>query len=100
MVAYKMSSKQDFGSFDESNGAWNCLRDDLKDWEKVHPTSLFISPKKFKSLPFYECCTKQSFSDAYFLLLEKRCKLSMAFFKFPYEAFSQKKFSNFNNSGL
>ena len=82
-----MRPKQDFGNVDGSNDAWNRLRNDLNDWEKVHPTAQFISPHQFKSLyPYYERYTKQSFSDAYFLLLEKRCKLIPAlFFRFSFE---------------
>ena len=71
-----MNSNQDFGSIDESNDAWIRLKDDLKEWECAHPTDQFISPKAFKTLyPFYECLTKQSFSEAYYKLLEERCKL-------------------------
>ena len=71
-----MNLKQDFGSIDESNDAWIRLKDDMKEWECAHPTDQFVSPKAFKTLyPFYECLTKQNFSEAYYKLLEERCKL-------------------------
>ena len=74
----KMNSKQDFGRIDDSNDAWIRLKGDLKEWEYAHPTNEFISPKAFKMIyPFYECFTKQSFSEAYYMLLEERCKYKL-----------------------
>ena len=70
-----------FGGANEKNGNWIRLESDLREWENLHPHDLFISPKRFKILyPYYEIFSKQSFGDAYFTLLEKRCKLLLLSF--------------------